>query len=748
MKIAAIKIKNFRRLKNVVIELSEDNTLFVGANNSGKTSAMDALRKFLVKGSNKGSNFVYNDLPATNRAIINKIGEEWLTTDNKPASELDWYKILPSMDVWLSVEKSEFHFVSHIIPTLSWAGGLLGVRLSFLPKDIEKLFLSYVQAHTNARDTEKKGKKRSVKLHPNCLCDFIEKEFSNLFAIKAFILDDTKIIINPNEPATKHIVDFGLEQDTEAGFECTTSNPLDGIIKVDMIQAQRGLADADTTTETVGLSPQLRSYYDKHLDVEKETSVDDLDTLDALKKANEAFDVTLETKFKPAFEELENLGFPSISDPKITIKSKLREMSAFEHDSAVQYALTDDDPTLSLPERYNGLGYQNLVSIAFRLMSFRDERLQKGKVKISNEDGKIAPLHLVLLEEPEAHLHVQVQQVLIKRAYEILSGYGSLAENGLDTQLLVSTHSSHISKELSFDKIRYFKRKQAAEVNGLYGIEVVNLTNVFGSGAKKDENTERFVQRYIKVTHCDLFFADAVIFVEGSAESILVPYFIKNEYPKLDSRYITILPIGGSHTHRFKPLTDKLEIPVLVVTDIDPVDTKNNNRATCPVRNNNIKTNNVALDSWGVSNKKIAELFDLEDNKKELANGKVRVAYQTPVNIKVAKLAGEVLAATFEDALVYANIETINSAANNTGVFAKVKSAVAKATIGEFNEEVYKIFRGNADKASFALDLLYELEKIDTPSYIKDGLSWLQKKLQKVEAVSLGSKANAKKDSK
>ena len=87
--------------------------------------------------------------------------------------------------------------------------------------------------------------------------------------------------------------------------------------------------------------------------------------------------------------------------------------------SAVQYSLSKEDDTLKLPEKYNGLGYQNLISMVFDLMGFRDAWIKKGKA--ASSDMAIEPLHLVLVEEPEAHLHVQVQQVFIRKAYEILT---------------------------------------------------------------------------------------------------------------------------------------------------------------------------------------------------------------------------------------------------------------------------------------------------------------------------------------
>jgi predicted ATP-dependent endonuclease of OLD family len=432
MKINFVEIQNFRKLKQCRIDLSDTTTLFVGANNSGKTSAMDSLGKFLAK-----RNFVFNDLTLSNFSVINKIGEKWEKIDCPiPETIEDWESILPSLDVWIEVSSNEIQYVTHIIPTLSWRGGALGVRYLFQPKDIKLIFKEYRESFFAARKTEAAAADAQISLWPKTLCDFLEKRFSTLFSLKAYLLDPTQ---------TNDI----CPQKTTYEMECIEQNPLDGLIQIDMIAAQRGFSDPVSSTEYIpdnnswnSLSSQLRNYYDKHLNPEKSPTPEDLSTLQAMESAKDVFNQNLKEKFQTAIDELETLGYPGVSDPKITIMTKVSATDAMKHDSAVLYSLTNGvEEILKLPEMYNGLGYQNLISMVFLLMRFRDDWMQVGKVKQNSElTGKrIAPLHLVLLEEPEAHLHVQVQQVFIKKVYEVLRNHEFLKlHSSFSTQLIVS----------------------------------------------------------------------------------------------------------------------------------------------------------------------------------------------------------------------------------------------------------------------------------------------------------------------
>lgn len=727
MKIESIHIQNFRKLLQCRIDFSKETTLFVGANNSGKTSAMDALGKFLA-----GRGFVFNDITVSNRTAVNAIGTEWVKPEcEMPEDLVRWEPILPQMDIWIEVSSNEIHYVADIIPTLKWRGGKLGVRLALLPKNISKLFTDYRDAYDAARITEAAKPKGSVaiNLFPKDLCEFTERKLSTYFSIKSYILDPEKFEADP-------------PQSTAFEMECFTDNPLDKIIKVDIINAQRGFADPDATDTSESsrkqLSSQMRSYYDKHLDPEKAPSPEDLNILEVTETARSAFDENLAAKFAPAIQELEGLGYPGVTDPKITIVTKVITSEMLKHDAAVQYALSKKDQTLKLPEKYNGLGYQNLISMVFDLMKFRDDWMREGKAKqeAGASDAVLEPLHLVLVEEPEAHLHMQVQQVFIRKAYSVLRNHKFLKKNpNFATQLVISTHSSHIARETNFADLRYFKRLPESKACGVATAKVINLSDVFG----KEDETDKFITRYLQTTHCDLFFADAAILVEGSAESMLVPHFIRNKYPELYQRYISILSINGRHSHRLNPLIKRLCLPTLVIADLDTGEQKGHHKAVRPQRGQNLVSTNYAITKWLIKETSLDKLLDLPDDKKEFIEESpykysIRVAYQTPVTIDFRGTSTEALSSTFEDCVVYTNFDLfkrINLENADGSLVKEIHGAMKSATsFDALHETIYKTLRDGQSnqKAEFALDMIYAIDPKDiiVPPYIDLGLKWLE----------------------
>lgn len=721
MRISRINIKNFRKLENVEILLDKETTLLVGANNSGKTSAIEALCKFFQKDKKK---FVLYDWTISNWDEINEIGQYIEMTEVYNSVEFygKWIDLCPTLDLWFHISEEELHHVIQLIPTLDWTGGMLGIRFSYEPKLMEELFYDYKETIRNIKRL--KGSKPELYLWPNDLCDFLKKKMNSYFSLAYYTLDPifyekSDALINSN-------------------LEKLDTNPLRDLVKIDVINAQRGFSDSNGETSGMSssgkLSKQLRNYFDNQLSPQEDLPEKrDLGYIEEVVKAQTKFDIILNSSFEKPIEELRSLGYPGFTDPKIHISTKMSYTDSLDHSSAVQYSTTKKDTRHTrLPEDYTGLGYQNLISMVFKLMSFRDEWMSIGsRNKLKSVKQVIQPLHFVVIEEPEAHLHTQVQQVFINKAYKVLRNHKLLKENQqLSTQLLVSTHSSYIIEELDFSKLRYFRRLKCDSDTKSPKSEIINCENVFG----EDNETTRFVSRYIKTTHCDLFFADAAILIEGSAERMLLPEFMKR-YPSLESAYLTILEIGGSHAFRLKPLIDLLGICTLVISDLDPCKRTSQNKLkkVLPEKGKGYETKNNTLIKWAPKMKLVDDLITIL-NVEDQEVGNVFVTYQKEIKEKgTFSRSSRVIPSTFEDALVIENTRFFLSTTQEVGPTKKVRMVIEDASgMKSMNRGIYTTFSNkNFKKAEFSLDVLLaeNIKELKIPTYIDNGLSWLESKL-------------------
>lgn len=720
MKIQSVHIRNYRKLKNCHIDFGEKKTVLVGANNSGKTSAISAIVWFL-KNTDR---FTLKEFTATNWAAINEIGEKWLEHDSVDEVLLDshqWDNIVPSMDVWINVEDGEQYRVNHLIPSLSsWDGKKVGVRGQYEPKDVKKLYTVYKDAKIKAKTlegTEEWEKAGSPELYPKNLCDFLGKGLNlrEYFDVKYYIIDPSLDPDNEDEVQST--------PDNEIG-----NNPLDGLIKVDTILASRDFSDPEgqTDSDIDTLSKQFQQYYKSSGQEDEELTCEGLKLLGGIVTANKTYDEKFKKTFEVPVGELKNINYPGFQNPEIRIRSKIQIEESIKHDSAVQFAIQGMEE-LVLPEKYNGLGYRNLISIYLKLIDFREKWLKE-----LSEGKNIEPIHIVFVEEPEAHLHAQAQQVFVKKAFEALCNNKLIEENPwLSTQLVLSTHSNHVVNELDLNCMRYFKR--VIDVGEKIPVsKVVNLSSTFGT----DDETKQFVTRYIRLTHCDIFFSDAVIFVEGPAEKILVPSFLAKA--GLDSYYISVIEVNGRHAHSFRKLIEKIGIATLIVTDIDATDTiiedgKERHPSVITAKGNGYKTGNPSIKSWLSGKEQIDDLLVL-DGKEKLVNN-VRIAFQTPVNVKWDKNKDdltEVCPYTFEDALIFTNLELFRQEGlKKMGTITTIANLLKHSnSANELQNKIFKKLESKSgfQKADFAISLLYKDDFVDlvAPVYIQEGLEWMK----------------------
>jgi len=747
MKIDFIEIKNFRKLQSCRIDFDQEKTLLVGANNSGKTSAMIALRKFFIS----PKSIELRDVSIGNWLAIDQVGVDW-EDENEFQHTLN--EFLPLLDIWLDVPLAQIHHIVHIIPNVDWAGGAVGVRLKFEVENMDFLKADYLEKRLAAKAIENDAKEeQKPSIAPRNLIEFLEKSLSKYLVLKAYSLDPS-LQENPDSKGRACVQSL-----SEDALEIEGS-PFHNLINIREIPAMRDFSSGGSSSDSEDdksnrvirtLSDHVRSYYDQHIDQTDKMNADDVGAFSALQRAEKAFDQRLKTGFSSVFDELNDLGIPGINNPSIVINTKFKSLEGLNHSSAVQYKISepeDGQEVRYLPESYAGLGYQNLIAMVFLLMRFRQDWIEPKTS--STTEVNITPLQLIMIEEPEAHLHAQVQQVFIKKAYSVLRNHSDLGDsNKYTTQLLVSTHSSHVAHEVDFANLRYFRRLPAEAQGQPPTSTIINLSNVFG----KDTETLRFVKRYIKATDCDLFFADGAIFVEGQAERILIPHFIHHHFPSLWRRYISLIDIGGSNARRFEPLIKALGLTSLVITDLDAglstkVPTKNSGTTTRikkakPKLGADQVTTNPTLKEWHPKITEIDRLISQEESVHHTCienEYDLYVAYQKMVEDPTNK-GEKLIPRTFEDALVYANfivLGDISGSSTTNKIAALVKGGLSG---DELEEALFEIV-DKAEKAAFAIDCLVTIEDgsgLSPPPYVEAGLKWLQEKLEEPALVVGGT---------
>lgn len=416
------------------------------------------------------------------------------------------------------------------------------------------------------------------------------------------------------------------------------------------------------------------------------------------------------------FDDLNTFGVNGMSALQtVAVRSSFKPETLMKDSTKVFYR---DEAGQYLPEAHNGLGFTKLIFIVLQFVSF---------LKAHEEKTPIPGTSLILIEEPEAHLHPQMQSVFIRSVAKYIES------KKWDAQLVITTHSSHIIAESGFKGIRYFKAGSQAKLSGTpacneggASLQIKDLTTF--RNELKDNNegdTVRFLEQYMELRRCDMFFADKIILIEGTTERLLLPKMIEkvdslmgNTNSPLAHSYISLIEVGGAYASKFRELLQFLEVPTLIITDIDSVNPNNDNKK-CKTSTPGAVTSNTTLKRWLPERTTITDLLSKDTLERQRECGLIRVCYQIPQE------DGTAVGRSFEESFILANSDELAKQAPNLANASKFRRDKKHYhTAAAIRSNAYTIAGKITNKSDFAFDILL-LDNWKTPKYIEEGLKWL-----------------------
>ena len=655
MQLSKIKIRNYRLLLDAELEVDSKTTLIVGRNNTAKTSCFECIGKVL-----NGTPFSFNDYPLSKRENL------YTNITSFMASEITFENLCERLEpisieflVDYSLDDPEDHLgaLSPFIIDVDMDTTTALIRAEYKLKADEKSIWKILEASyyedgcfSPADDVYKA----------------IISNFHKLFEMTIYA-------INPKNSEEKQI---------------KKHQELAELFPFHIIQAERRLGEDGTQDNS--LSSLISDFFDMNedeLDPRVAEKVKELRSI--VENANKNVQQQSDDILSALVSNAVGFGYPNGEELQLGVTTQLSIDDQIKNQTQLSY--TAGTSKERLPSTYNGLGYKNLIKMEFLLAAFAKKVEKCGD----------ACMPLLFIEEPESHMHPQMQHAFAEYLEAFLAKITSVG-----IQTLITSHSAHIANTMVFSKIRYAQKTKA-------GVIYKNL-NTF---AQENPSNTDFIRKYLTLTKCDLFFADKAIFVEGASERLLLPDMIdkcakagdfdSREY-KLPAQYYALVEIGGAYAYKFIPFAEFLGIPCLILTDLDSVSGQKGANGRIYYKSVPVScgetTSNETLKWWVRKNKGLSA-----DDNTQIAL--TDITSMSPADKTRCKCHIEFQ--TTENGLCGHSLEEAIRNVNR-----------AHYELGDTPTEDDLEFSGKS-KTDFALNLICECEDYAIPAYIKDGLVWL-----------------------
>jgi len=484
MYISKIEIKNFRNFLDTTIEFNDGVNVIIGHNNSGKTNLLKALG-----------------------LIFNTNAQRRLTVDdfNKEISDFTEPPQITVSAILRQSEKEENEKPDDKSTVSTW---ILNLEYPYEAKLTYSFFLPESEIDNYKREIEKISSQNGATYD---YLRLIKKKF-----IRKYLARIYGGILERNDRAELDLLDK---------FDFQYLEPIRDVER----------------TMFLGRNPMLKEILDYFLDddilkdekledTEKEQNIDERENtfFEGSKKVIEG--LKNRVNIDAILEYSEYTGASAGGTPKFE-----GEISEAELLSALKLIITNITG-IDVPATHNGLGYNNLIFMALVLAKMQMD----CSSYIGKENAKVFPM--LLIEEPEVHLHPSMQFKFLKFLKE------NINKSKQVRQLFISTHSTHITAAVGLDEIICMYLDDTNKLNVAYPGKVFDLQKI------EDKKSKAYIERFLDATKSDMLFSNSVIFVEGISEQLLLPCFSEYEQKSLVDKHVSIINVGGRYFEHFLKL--------------------------------------------------------------------------------------------------------------------------------------------------------------------------------------------------